>query len=395
MKYLTGSKRGDVDPFIVMDVMEAARAAEESGRHIIHMEVGQPSTAAPAGARAALAAALDQPLGYTVALGLPQLRQGIAKLYKTWYGIDLDPGRVIVTAGSSAAFLLTFTALFDAGEKVGLAEPGYPSYRQILRALSLEPIGIPASVENRLQPVPADLEGHDLDGLIVASPGNPSGTMLDREALGNLIAWAEARGLPFISDEIYHGLHYADRAVSALEISQNAWVINSFSKYFSMTGWRLGWMVVPEQAVRKVERLAQNMFICPPHASQIAALAALDCIPEMEANRAVYAENRRLMLEGLPRAGFSRIAPPDGAFYIYADVSDLTDDSLGFAREILDKAGVAVTPGLDFDSIRGHQTLRFSYARATADIVEGLKRLEAFMVARGKATANLGVDQGA
>ncbi|MBE2275383.1 MAG: aminotransferase class I/II-fold pyridoxal phosphate-dependent enzyme [Rhodobacteraceae bacterium] len=370
-----GNRRGDVDPFIVMDVMERARAAEAAGRSIIHMEVGQPGTPAPAGARRALAAALDGPLGYTVALGLPELRAGIAALYRRWYGVDLDPARVVVTTGSSGAFLLAFTAMFEAGDRVGLGEPGYPSYRQILRALSLVPVGIPAREENRLQPVPADLDGCEVQGLIVASPGNPTGTMLDRAALTALIRWAEARGLGFVSDEIYHGLHYGDPAVSALEISQTPWVINSFSKYFSMTGWRVGWMVVPEDQIRRVERLAQNMFICPPHASQIAALAALDCTEELEANRTVYAENRRLMLQGLPAAGFTRIAPPDGAFYIYADVSDLTDDSLALAQDILDRAGVAVTPGLDFDPRRGARTLRFSYARSTADIAEGLARL--------------------
>jgi aspartate/methionine/tyrosine aminotransferase len=206
--------------------------------------------------------------------------------------------------------------------------------------------------------------------------------MLPRDALARLIHWAEARGVAFISDEIYHGLHYADRAVSALEISQQAWVINSFSKYFSMTGWRVGWMVVPEDQVRRIERLAQNLFICPPHASQIAALAALDCTEELEANRAVYAANRQMMLEGLPKAGFTRIAPPDGAFYVYADVSDLSDDSLHLAAEILDKAGVAVTPGLDFDPQRGRRSLRFSYAGSTADIAEGLRRLAEFMAGR-------------
>ncbi|RAZ83597.1 pyridoxal phosphate-dependent aminotransferase [Cereibacter johrii] len=378
------SRRGAVDPFIVMDVMEQARRLEATGRSIIHMEVGQPGTPAPAGARAALARAMEEgPLGYTVALGLPELRQGIADLYRRWYGVELDPGRVVVTAGSSSAFLLAFTALFEAGERVALGEPGYPSYRQILRALSLEPVGIPTEAGNRLQPVPADLERvEDLAGLIVASPGNPSGTMLSAEALAALIAHAQARDMAFISDEIYHGLDYGTRAVSALEISDDVYVINSFSKYFSMTGWRLGWLVVPEDHVRRIERLAQNMFICPPHASQIAALAALDCTQELEANRAVYAENRRLMLEGLPKAGFTRFAPPDGAFYVYADVSDLTSDSLAFAAEILEGAGVAVTPGLDFDPLRGGRTLRFSYARATADIVEGLARLEAFMAAR-------------
>ena len=377
---MRSSRRGDVDPFIVMDVMEEARRLEAAGRSIIHMEVGQPGTPAPAKARTALSREMEAgSLGYTVALGLPALREGIAGLYQRWYGIDLNPDRVIVTSGSSAAFLLSFTALFDAGNRVGLGEPGYPSYRQILRALSLEPVGIPTSLDNRLQPVPADLDGVSLDGLIVASPGNPSGTMLSKDRLSALMDLCQARDIAFISDEIYHGLHYGDRAVSALEISDKVHVINSFSKYFSMTGWRVGWMVVPEDHIRTIERLAQNMFICPPHASQIAALHALDCVDELEANRAVYAENRRLMLEGLPKAGFTRIAPPDGAFYIYADVSELTQDSLAFARRILNEAGVAVTPGLDFDPRRGRTTLRFSYARSTADIIEGLVRLQRFM----------------
>ncbi|MBH1973622.1 MAG: aminotransferase class I/II-fold pyridoxal phosphate-dependent enzyme [Rhodobacteraceae bacterium] len=377
------SSRGQVDPFIVMDMVEEARQLEAAGRHIIHMQVGQPGTGAPTGALAALAGQMQvDALGYTVALGLPALRKGIAALYKRWYGVDLNPERVIVTAGSSGAFLLAFTALFDAGDRVGLGEPGYPSYRQILKALSLQAVGVQTSDANRLQPVPGDLDGLDLQGLIVASPGNPTGTMLSKAALADLIGYADQKRIRFVSDEIYHGLHYGERAHSALEISDDVYVINSFSKYFSMTGWRVGWMVVPEDHIRTVERLAQNMFICAPHASQIAALAALECIDELEANRAVYAENRRLMLEGLPAAGFARIAPPDGAFYVYADVSDLTGDSLGFAREILHKAGVAVTPGLDFDPRRGAQTLRFSYARSTADIVEGLARLRAFRAGR-------------
>lgn len=378
------ASRSDVDPFIVMDVMEAARALEAEGRSIIHMEVGQPGTPAPAGARAAVAGAVQtEGLGYTVALGLPELRARIAQLYHDWYGLRLDPGRVVVTAGSSGAFLLAFTALFDAGQKVGLGAPGYPSYRQILKALSLEPVLIETAPAARYQPEPADLPS-DLAGLIVASPGNPTGTMLDHAALKGLIAAAAANGTAFVSDEIYHGLHYGARAVSALEISDEVYVINSFSKYFSMTGWRVGWMVVPPDHVRTIERLAQNMFICAPHVAQVAALAAMSCTPELEANRAVYAENRRLMLEGLPRAGFTQIAPPDGAFYVYADVSELTQDSRAFAAEILREAGVAVTPGLDFDPGRGHSSLRFSYARATPDIIEGLARLQSFMARRGK-----------
>ncbi len=380
---MRNSTRSGVDPFIVMDVMEAARRAEAEGRHIIHMEVGQPGTPAPQGARAGLAKAMgEDAMGYTVALGLPALRARIARLYGEWYNVDLNPERVVVTPGSSGAFILAFTALFDTGDRVGIGAPGYPSYRQILKALDLVPVDIETAAENRLQPVPADLEGRDLAGLMVASPANPSGTMLGRDDLAALMEACQAQGASFISDEIYHGIEYEAKAVTALEISDEAYVINSFSKYFSMTGWRVGWMVVPEDHVRVVERLAQNLFICPPHASQVAALAAMDCSEELEANMAVYRANRQLMLEGLPKAGFDRIAPPDGAFYVYADVSHITDDSRAFAAEILETAGVAVTPGLDFDPKRGAGTIRFSYARSTADIKEGLARLERFMAAR-------------
>ena len=380
---MRNSTRSQVDPFIVMDVMEAARRAEAEGRHIIHMEVGQPGTPAPEGARAALAQAMEgDAMGYTVALGLPALRERIAGLYKSWYGLDISPERVVVTSGSSGAFILAFTALFDAGDRVGIGMPGYPSYRQILKALDLVPVEIETKAENRLQPVAQDLEGHDLQGLMVASPANPSGTMLDHAALAELIEAARAQGASFISDEIYHGIEYDSKAVSALEISDEVYVINSFSKYFSMTGWRVGWMVVPQDHVRTVERLAQNLFICPPHASQVAALAAMGCDEELQANLEVYKVNRQLMIEGLPKAVFDRIAPPDGAFYVYADVSHLTEDSRDFAAEILEKAGVAVTPGLDFDPKRGHGTIRFSYARATEDIREGLRRLAEFMAAR-------------
>ncbi|QUJ77492.1 aminotransferase class I/II-fold pyridoxal phosphate-dependent enzyme [Sulfitobacter albidus] len=380
---MRNSTRSQVDPFIVMDVMQAAAAAEAAGRHIIHMEVGQPGTGAPKGAVEALAGAMQRDaLGYTVALGLPALRARVARLYGEWYDVDLDPQRVVITPGSSGGFLLAFTALFDSGDRVGIGAPGYPSYRQILRALGMVPVDLQTAPENRLQPVAADLAGQALRGLMVASPANPSGTMLDRAAMRGLIEACHGAGASFISDEIYHGIEYDKKAVSALEITDQAYVINSFSKYFSMTGWRVGWMVVPDDQVRVVERIAQNMFICASHASQVAALAAMDCTEELEANMAVYRANRALMLEGLPRAGFDRIAPPDGAFYVYADVSAITDDSRALAAEILEKAGVAVTPGLDFDPVRGATTLRFSYARATADIEEGLARLKAFMDAR-------------
>ncbi len=380
---MRNSTRSGVDPFIVMDVMEAARRAEEAGRTIIHMEVGQPGTGAPQGATDALAQAMKEgPLGYTVALGLPALRQRIARMYGEWYGVDLNPERVVITPGSSGGFLLAFTALFDSGDRVGIGAPGYPSYRQILKALGLVPVDLPTAPENRLQPVPSDFSGLDLQGLMVASPANPTGTMLDHAAMQALIGAAHEQGASFISDEIYHGLEYEAKAVTALEVTDECYVINSFSKYFSMTGWRVGWMVVPEDQVRVVERIAQNMFICAPHASQVAALAAMECEDELQANLDVYRANRALMLEGLPKAGFTNIAPPDGAFYVYADVSDLTDDSRSFAAEILEKVGVAVTPGLDFDPVRGHTTLRFSYARSTPDIEEGLLRLTRFMSER-------------
>jgi len=368
-----------------MDVMEAARKREAEGHDVIHMEVGQPATGAPEAAIARLGTVMARaPLGYTVALGRPDLRAGIARLYRDWYGLDISPERIVVTAGSSAGFVLAFTALFDRGARVAVGEPGYPSYRNILGALDLCPVGIPTRPENRFQPTPDEVARiPDLAGLLVASPANPSGTMLDRPALEGLIAASHARGAAFISDEIYHGLHYEERAISALEVSDDVVVINSFSKYFSMTGWRIGWMVVPEPLVRTFERLAQNMFICAPHASQIAALAALGCRDELQANLEVYRANRDLLLTGLPKAGFRRLAPPDGAFYVYADVSEMTTDSAALARAILLEAGVAVTPGLDFDPVRGHQSLRFSYAGSTDDMAEGLARLARFMAARG------------
>ncbi len=375
------SRRSEVAPFIVMDVMEAARLEEDAGRNIIHMEVGQPATGAPSDAVAALKTAMDDgALGYTVALGLPELRARIAQLYMDWYGVTVSPERVVITAGSSAAFQLAFISLFDAGDRVAIGDPGYPSYRNILKALDIDVASIATGLEARFQPTVKELQAEDnLAGLLVASPSNPTGTMLDRDALEALISHCEAQDIAFISDEIYHGIEYGKKAVTALEISDDVYVINSFSKYFSMTGWRIGWMIVPEGHVRRLERLMQNLFICAPHASQIAALAALDSVGELEDNLAMYERNRALLLEELPKAGFDKIAPPDGAFYIYADVSDLTDDSVTLAKQILLEAGVAVTPGVDFDPARGHKTLRFSYARSTEDIIEGVRRLKTWM----------------
>jgi aspartate/methionine/tyrosine aminotransferase len=369
-----------------MDVMENARLAEEAGQSVIHMEVGQPATGAPSSARDLLIQEMDAgPLGYTVALGRPDLRRRIAKLYKDWYGLDISSDRIVVTAGSSAGFLLAFTALFDAGEKVAIGEPGYPSYRNILKALSIEAIGIQAQPESRFQMTVEDIDNIDnLSGMLIASPANPTGTMLDKASQKKLIDYAHLKGIAYISDEIYHGIQYEGRAVSALEISDDIFVINSFSKYFSMTGWRIGWMVVPQSHVRSIERLAQNMFICAPHAAQVAALGAMDAENELSTNIESYAENRRILLDGLPNIGFGKIAPPDGAFYIYADVSEYTQNSREMCDEILKDAGVAVTPGLDFDPKRGHHFIRFSYAQSTDMIVEGLKRLGDFMRSTGR-----------
>ena len=374
------SKRGNVDPFIVMDVMENARKAEERGKDIVHMEVGQPGTPAPIDAQKELIKIMkNDSLGYTVALGIPELRQRISQLYGDWYNLDLNPNRIIITSGSSAGFILSFSSLFDAKDRVGICSPGYPSYRQILKAQDLEPVLIETKFENNFQPFSKDLKDINLSGVLIASPANPTGSMLNYNQLESLINTSLENNISFISDEIYHGIEYEKKATTALQITDQCYVINSFSKYFSMTGWRVGWMVVPEDHVRQIERLAQNMFICAPHASQIAALHALDCEDELKNNLDVYKENRKLMIKGLKDSGFSKISSPDGAFYIYADVSKFCNDSLEFANKVLKEAKVAITPGLDFDTNRGNSTIRFSYARSTEDIIKGLEKLNIFM----------------
>ena len=377
---MKNSARGSVDPFIVMDVMEAASKIEKAGHDVIHLEVGQPGTSAPILAKERAIDSLSaSTLGYTVALGIPELRQKIAELYWHWYKVEVDPQRIIVTPGSSGAFILAFTGLFDAGDVVGVGSPGYPSYRQILKALSLNTVTIKALSDNKFQPVPTDVMNNKLDGLLVASPANPTGSMLNRDELEKLMAACKKKETAFISDEIYHGIEYETRAVSALEVSDDCFVINSFSKYFSMTGWRLGWIVVPNKHIRQFERLAQNMFICAPHISQIAALGALDSYPELNQNVQTYKTNRAMLAEQLPNLGLAKFAPPDGAFYFYVDVSEYTDNSVNFANEILEEVNVAVTPGIDFDPDRGLKTIRLSYACSTPDLKEGLRRLNNFM----------------
>ena len=367
------SSRSKVDPFIVMDVMEQARALESSGKNIVHMEVGQPSSPALTKARSKVISGIkSDTLGYTVALGLPELRQKISLLYGKWYNIDLDPSRVVITAGSSAAFILSFISLFEAGDRVGVTEPGYPSYRQILKSLSINPVGLPTSKDNRHIP---KLEGQNLNGAIIASPANPTGSILSKGTLTSLINECVDQKISFISDEIYHGLQYNLPCTSALEISDEVYVINSFSKYFSMTGWRIGWMIVPHGHVRLIERLAQNLFICAPHASQIAALGALDSIDEAETLKGVYKVNRDLLLNSLSKLGLELEAEPDGGFYLYLNVASKTNNSLALAQDILVNAGVALTPGIDFDPKRGNTTIRISFARDTIEIKEGIDRL--------------------
>src|ERR1700726_1311579 len=350
---LAASGRSDVPPFMVMDVMAAAARIEAAGGHVIHMEVGQPWAPAPTAAIAAAHAALDGArIDYTSALGIPSLRERIARHYRDIYGCAVNPERIVVTTGSSGAFILAFLAMFEPGVRVAVTVPGYPPYRHILTALGCEPVLIETSSETRHALTgEALLAAHrkaPLKGVLVGSPANPTGTMMSREALISLIAAAQGAGIRFISDEIYHGLDYAFSAVTAAELSPDALVINSFSKYFCMTGWRVGWMVVPEPLVRPIERLQQNLSISVPTLSQIAAEAAFDGRAEMDEVKHGYEDNRRILVEGLPGAGLDRFLPADGAFYLYADVSRFTADSHEFAQRMLAEAHVAVTPGLDF-----------------------------------------------
>jgi aspartate/methionine/tyrosine aminotransferase len=375
------ARRGQIPPFIAMDVLRVANLQAAAGEDVLHLEVGQPSTPAPAGVLAAAGAALvRETLGYTDALGLPALREAIAAHYRHTYAIALDPARIVVTTGSSGAFLLAFLAAFEPGDRVAMAAPAYPAYRNILTVLDLVPVELPAGPDQLFQTT-LDLlraQRQPLDGLIVASPANPTGTMLAPAELAEIARYCRHMGIRFISDEIYHGIVYDKTAATALAQSDEAIVVNSFSKYFSMTGWRLGWMVVPPDMLRAVECLAQNLYISPPALSQHAAIAAFDCRDELDANVARYAANRALLLSELPKAGFTRFAPADGAFYLYADIGHLTNDSPEFCRRMLREIGVACTPGVDFDPARGNATLRISFAGSTEAMAEASRRLAAW-----------------
>ncbi len=379
---LKTSSRGLIPPFLVMDVMREANKREELGKKVIHMEVGQPSTGAPTGALHALTKIMaDDRMGYTDAFGLPLLRERIAKHYEEKYNIDVSPENIVVTTGSSAAFVLSFLAAFDVGDKVALTSPGYPAYRNILTALGIEVIDIPTDVENNFQPnveiltTALNRVGGRVRGLIIASPSNPTGTMLDSRELYKIIGYCSSQGIRLVSDEIYHGITYKEPAQTAMAYSRDAIVINSFSKYFSMTGWRVGWMIIPNDLLRAVECLGQNLFISPPTVSQYAAMASFDCYDELDACVARYAANRSILLEQLPNANFHHLAPADGAFYIYADISNLADDSFKFCSEMLEATGVAATPGIDFDPGRGKRFVRFSFSGEQGDVQEAVQRL--------------------
>ncbi len=374
------SARSDVPPFMVMDVVAAAARIEAAGGRVIHMEVGQPAAPAPAVALAAARAALTTGrLHYTETVGIASLRARIARHYAERFGVSMDASRVIATTGSSAGFVLAFLALFEAGDRVAVAVPGYPPYRHILKALGCEPVLIETTQATRFAITPDMLlEAHrrtPLAGVLVASPANPTGTMMTPEALRALIEAAEAEGIRFISDEIYHGLDYAFPAATAAGMSDNAVIINSFSKYFCMTGWRVGWMVVPPTLVRPIDRLQGNLAISVPTLSQIAAEAAFEGRTEMEAVKHGYEENRRILVDGLPKAGLDRFLPVDGAFYLYADVSRFSSDSVDFAKRMLEETHVAVTPGVDFDPLRGTAFIRFCYAGSAAEMHAAVERI--------------------
>ena len=376
------ASRANVPPFHVMDLLAAAAERQRTHGDLVNMVAGQPSTPAPAAVTAEAIRLLQSPdpLGYTVATGIPELRAAIAAHHCRKDGLDVSPDDVVVTTGSSGGFLLAFLASFEPGDRVAMARPGYPCYRNVLAALGCEVVEIPCGPETRFQPTVEQLESlGDISGVVVASPANPTGTMLLPEELAAIARWCEERGVQLVSDEIYHGIEYGSvgQSSTAWATSREAIVFCSFSKYFSMTGWRIGWMLVPERLRRAVDVLAGNFTICPPALAQHAAIAAFtdESYAELDGHVRRYAENRALLLEGLPRLGLDRLAPADGAFYVYADVGHLTDDSMAFTHRLLRETGVAVAPGVDFDTVDGTRAIRISFAGATADVVQGLERL--------------------
>ena len=374
--------RERVEPFRAMAIGQLARELEAAGQSIIHMEFGQPSTGAPAAALAAVRDALDRdPPGYWESV---PLRQRIAQLYRERHGIEVDPARILLTCGASPALLLAVLTRFEAGDRIAYATPGYVAYRNTTIAAHMQPVAIGCGADvgfqltadaiTALDPAPA--------GLIIASPANPTGTIIAPDALRAIADACRQRGIAIISDEIYHGLHYTQPAHSMLEFADDAFIVNSYSKYWSMVDWRLGWLLVPERNIDAARALAGNLFLTPPSASQQAALVAMDCADELERHRAMYARNRSLLLEALPTMGLASIAPPDGAFYLWADVGHLTDDSMAFCLRLLRETGVALAPGVDFDPVDGHRFIRFSFAPDTARIEDALRRLQPWFAAQ-------------
>ncbi len=375
------AKRGGVSPFVVMDIMRAADERVSAGQNVLHLEVGQPATSAPKGVIKKVTNALNfEKLGYTLALGNFKLRKRIARYYQERYNCKIEPDRVAITTGSSGGFILAFLAAFEPDDTVALATPSYPAYRNILFALGVKTVEILTGPDTNFQPTPELIDSTisrigKLDGLIVASPSNPTGTMINPNELSQLVSYCSQNQIRLISDEIYHGITYSMDAETAIKFSDEVFVINSFSKYFSMTGWRLGWMIMPKGLDRSIECLAQNLFISPPSLSQIGGIAAFDCSEELEENVKRYCKNRDLLLRQLPNVGFKKLARADGAFYIYADVSEITNDSAALCSEILNDTGVALTPGTDFDPSRGHHYIRLSFAGPTSDIEEAIQKL--------------------
>ena len=383
---MTVSLRSGIPPFYVMDVWLAAAERQRTHGDLVNLSAGQPSAGAPSAVREAAVAALTRnQLGYSVALGIPELRTAIAESYHARHGLAVDADDVVVTTGSSGGFLLAFLACFDVGDRVAIASPGYPCYRNILSALGCDVVELPCGPETRFQPTVEMLAAVDppVSGVIVASPANPTGTVIPPQELASIATWCDSNGVRLISDEVYHGLVYdgAPATSCAWQTSRESVLVNSFSKYFAMTGWRLGWLLVPQELRRAVDCLTGNFTICPPVLPQLAAVSAFtpESVAEAEALLDGYGANRRLLLDGLRALGLDKLAPTDGAFYVYADVSHLTTDSLTFCEKLLADTGVAIAPGVDFDTVRGGAFVRLSFAGPTSDIEEALRRLGAWL----------------
>ncbi len=379
---MTDSDNNGLQPFHVMEILAKAKALEAEGRDIVHLSAGEPGAPPAPAVRQAVREKLDLPQRYTEAKGIVPLRQALAAYYRTRHGVVLDIERIIVTTGSSAGFLLAFLAAFPLGGRIAVTRPGYPAYLNTIYGMGFEPVEIPVRAENGWKPSPSDIRAvfaeTPFDGLIIASPANPTGAALDKAELDALIAVCAELGVRLISDEIYHGLSYVGTSPSALETTDRAIVINSFSKYHCMTGWRVGWMVLPEDLVRKTEMLQQNMFISAPTLSQVAALAALGDMDYGEAQRQAYLRNRDVLSRGLGQIGFVG-TPGEGAFYHYADIGKFSNDSMSFCKALLRKEGVAAAPGIDFDRVEGNRFVRFSYAGTPEDIDKALERIGRFV----------------